>query len=169
MNYSHVINELSRNKEVFKRFLSSIEEETFLWRPEAQKWCLLEIICHLRDEEVEDFRTRLKYVLETPGRAFPTFNPTQWVEERKYVEQNFETVLTAFLIEREKSITWLESLSIPDWDNFYDHPKLGPMSAKMILSNWLAHDYLHIRQILKLKFEYLKFISGENLSYAGNW
>jgi hypothetical protein len=39
----------------------------------------------------------------------------------------------------------------------------------MIFANWLAHDYLHIRQILRLKYEYLKSISEEDLSYAGEW
>ena len=35
--------------------------------------------------------------------------------------------------------------------------------------NWLAHDYLHIRQIIRLKFAYLQQLSKEDLSYAGNW
>jgi len=43
------------------------------------------------------------------------------------------------------------------------------MSAKFILANWLAHDYLHIRQITRLKYDYLQDIPNENLSYAGNW
>jgi uncharacterized protein YutE (UPF0331/DUF86 family) len=46
---------------------------------------------------------------------------------------------------------------------------LENLSAKMIFKNWLAHDYLHIRQIIRLKFEYLKGFTGENLSYAGDW
>ena len=28
---------------------------------------------------------------------------------------------------------------------------------------------LHIRQITRLKYDYLKEISNENLRYAGNW
>ena len=39
----------------------------------------------------------------------------------------------------------------------------------MMLTNWLAHDYLHIRQIIKLKFDFLKDQSDEHLSYAGEW
>ena len=64
---------------------------------------------------------------------------------------------------------WLMNLDNPQWDNYYEHPKFGKMSAKLFFTNWLAHDYLHIRQILKLKFDYLKFISKEDLNYAGNW
>jgi hypothetical protein len=33
----------------------------------------------------------------------------------------------------------------------------------------MAHDLLHIRQITKLKYDYLKYLSGQGLSYAGDW
>jgi len=43
------------------------------------------------------------------------------------------------------------------------------MTASMFFSNWLAHDYLHIRQITRLKYDYLKQLTNEDLSYAGTW
>jgi hypothetical protein len=43
------------------------------------------------------------------------------------------------------------------------------MSAGMLLANWLAHDYLHFRQITKLKYDYIKYRTGEDLAYAGTW
>jgi hypothetical protein len=43
------------------------------------------------------------------------------------------------------------------------------MTARSFLTNWLAHDYLHLRQILRIKHHYLKTESGESLSYAGAW
>lgn len=169
MNYNKIIQELKRNKNIFKGLLENIPPEEHLWKPKPGKWCLLEIICHLLDEEVEDFRTRVTYVLETPELALPPIDPGMWVKERNYIEQNFNKTLKTFLKERERSVSWLLALTNPKWDNFYKHPKLGPMSAKLFLSNWLAHDYLHIRQIVSLKFEYLKYLSNEGLNYAGEW
>jgi DinB superfamily len=169
MNYSKIFEELDRNKYIFKGLLENINEDEYLWKMNPDKWCLLEIICHLRDEEVEDFRTRVRYVLETPELVLPPFDPVNWVKERKYIKQNYKETLSDFIQERERSVKWLHSLTDPKWDNKYQHPKLGPMSAKLFLSNWVAHDYLHIRQILNLKFNYLKFISGEGLNYAGEW
>ncbi len=43
------------------------------------------------------------------------------------------------------------------------------MSAQLFLNNWLAHDLLHIRQILSIKFNYLKENTEEPLNYAGDW
>ncbi len=129
----------------------------------------MEIVCHLLDEECEDFRARLKSTLENPEKEFNFIDPVGWVSSRKYIEKDFNTELTEFLNERENSINFLQQLKEPKWDNFYDHPKFGNMSAKLFFTNWLAHDYLHIRQIIELKFEYLSATTDEKLNYAGNW
>ena len=145
MDYIKIITELTRNKDVFSNLLTGLPKAQYLWKSNPEKWCLLEICCHLYDEEREDFRTRTKYVLETPDLPLPTFNPTKWVIERAYIQQDFYGMLAKFLTEREKSVEWLQSLNNPKWDNAYNHPKFGQMTAKMFLSNWLVHDYLHIR------------------------
>lgn len=169
MKTNYIIQELATNRDVFRALLSGLSEAVFFWKPTADKWCMLEIICHLRDEECEDFRTRTKQVLETPNKSLPPINPAGWVKERSYVQQDFQLTLTDFLQERDHSVEWLRSLDVPNWDNAYEHPKLGPMSAYLFLSNWLAHDYLHIRQILFLKRGYHEATANEPLDYAGNW
>ena len=106
---------------------------------------------------------------EKPNQIPPPFNPIEWVNERKYIEQDFHQVLNNYINEREQSITWLKSLKEVNWNHSFEHPKLGTLSANYFLTNWLAHDYLHIRQILKLKFNYLEKRSNSGLEYAGNW
>ena len=169
MPHNKIINELNRNKSVFKELLTNVTEEEYLWKSSPEKWSMLEIVCHLFDEEREDFRARTKHVLETPGLPLPPIDPAGWVQQRKYIAQNYAGKLKDFLNERNDSIKWLQSLKNPEWDNAYNHPKFGKMTAKMFLSNWLAHDYLHIRQIVRLKFNYLKHLSNEPLNYAGDW
>jgi hypothetical protein len=164
-----VIDELNKNKNVFKILLSNLSKEVCVWRSEPQKWCLLEILCHLYDEEREDFRARVKYILENPGQSLPSLDPDSWVQTRKYIEKDYETVLSEFVEEREISVKWLSRLADPSWNNISHNPQLGDISANRIFINWLAHDYLHIRQIIKLKYDYLKNGSDEDLSYAGNW
>jgi len=169
MNYSHIIKELETNATVFIGLFSGITPKQYLWRQAPEKWCLLEIVCHLVDEELEDFRARVERVLYHPQETLPPFNPVALVKERKYIEKNYNHTLNVLLEERAKSVQWLRSLENPQWENAHLHATRGPMSAKLFLSNWLAHDHLHIRQIIKLKFDYLKHISGEDLTYAGPW
>jgi len=169
MDYSILINQLERNKTLFYQLFKDASEEETHWKPSEDKWCLLEIVCHLYDEEREDFRVRTRSTLETPNQPLPMFDPVAWVTERKYIEQDYQQMLAKFLAERTTSINWLRSLKNPNWQNAFQHPKLGPLTAHHFLSNWLAHDYLHIRQATKLKYAYLKELTENDLSYAGNW
>ncbi|MCB0279491.1 MAG: hypothetical protein KDD94_08320, partial [Calditrichaeota bacterium] len=69
----------------------------------------------------------------------------------------------------DQSIDWLKSQLNSNWNLAKDHPEYGSMTASQFLANWLAHDYLHMRQILKVKFAYLRQRSGQELNYAGPW
>ena len=169
MNTSEIILELARSKDVFWSLISALSEEALIWKPAPEKWNIKEITCHLLDEEREDFRARLRHILYTPADPMPPINPVGWVIERNYAGKDFHTVLKEWKAERTQSIEWLISLKDVSWQNFYNHPKAGPISAEMILANWLAHDYLHFRQITRVKYEYLKATSGQLLDYAGGW
>lgn len=169
MLHIEILEELQRNKLVFENQLKELPKELVVWKAKPNDWCILEIACHLLDEEVEDFRTRTKHALETPDLRLKSINPTGWPTERAYLDQNFEEVLKKFLFERQISIEWLKSLECPNWENTLLHVDLGGISAKSFLHNWLAHDYHHIRQINNIKREYLKSTSGNDLTYAGNW
>jgi len=169
MNIDFITKKLQSHKDIFKSLLLNLTLEEYLWKPDSEKWCQLEIVCHLYDEEREDFRIRIKQILENPELPLPPADPAAWVTERRYVEQNYEAKLENFLIERDNSIEWLQSLDAPKWDNTHIHPTAGPISAEFILTNWLAHDYLHIKQITRTKYDYLKYYSGHSLDYAGEW
>lgn len=164
-----IIAQFQRNKEALYNLLNNESQDVFLWKQAPEKWCLLEIICHLYDEERLDFRFRVQWVLEKPHQIPPPFNPLNWMIEHQYMQQDYETMLHKFVAEREQSLIWLKSLKNVNWDSSFEHPKLGTMTAKLFLTNWLAHDYLHIKQILRLKYDYLKHSSGINLNYAGTW
>ncbi len=169
MDHLAIIEELARNRSVFRSLLSGMTKEAYTWRPAPDKWNLLEIICHLHDEERDDFRARTRSVLEDPERPLKPIDPLGWVEARGYPQQDFEAMLGNWEDERDASLDWLRSLVDPDWDSACQHPKLGRLSAGTFLSNWLAHDYLHIRQIIRLKYQYLQQQTGESLDYAGAW
>ncbi len=166
---NYCIQSLLANRNAFEHLLSGLNQEEYSWREREGKWSIIEVVCHLRDEEIEDFRARVKSVLETPEKPFVQIDPANWVSERKYADQDYKRMLTAFLSERDKSIEWLSSLTDPKWDNAYNHPKVGPVSARFLLTNWLAHDYLHLRQVIRIKYNYLHFYSGHKLDYAGEW
>lgn len=169
MEFTYIFDQLEQNISVFESLLKNKTKNEYLWRPSLEKWCLLEIVCHLFDEEREDFRTRVKHTLEKPTAPIKPINPEAWVVDRDYILKNYDNKLEAFLSERSASVKWLRSLTNVNWEQGIVHLKLGKLSAKLFLTNWLVHDYLHIRQIIKYQYNYLKEQIGVDLNYAGNW
>lgn len=163
------INALESNIMVFRSLLTDVEQDQAHWKPSPDQWCLLEIVCHLVDEEIFDFRKRVQTALQPDTYPFEPIDPVGWVQSKKYRDQDFTHKTDQWAKERQKSIDWLHSLNNPDWKSFLQHPDLGPMSARLFLANWVAHDHIHIRQINRTKRAYLKQVSGEDLSYAGTW
>lgn len=164
-----IIRELETNKTVFEALLVNSDIVLHHWKQDKEKWSLLEILCHLYDEEREDFRFRLNHILKYPKNQMPPIHPEKWVELRKYKEEDFDKRLSQFLEERSESINWLKSLENPKWDNSYSSKSFGEITAKMMLYEWLAHDYLHIRQITKLKYDYYRNALNTDINYAGEW
>lgn len=168
MDTTYLIQQLTLNKGTFEQLLNVKSIEEALWKPHPDHWCLLQIACHLVDEEVEDFRTRIKTALN-PALPFVPIDPEGWAMSRSYMAQDYETKVSEWLAERAKSLHWLQSLKGVDWQSSLNHPALGSLSAYHFLANWVAHDHIHIRQILKVKHAYLSHLSGQDLSYAGKW
>lgn len=169
MDTTWIISQLAANRATFEAMLRGTPSELRSWKPAPEHWSILEVVCHLRDEEAEDFRSRVDAVLHRPEAPLPPIDPQGWVLGRRYLEQDFDAALEAFITQRDRSIGWLRSLREPAWDNAHQHPKFGPMSARMLLANWLAHDYLHMRQITRRKHEFLRAHGGVPLEYAGPW
>ena len=115
----YIINQLDQNKVVFEQLLKTSGEEEYLFKPEANKWCLLEIICHLVDEEVHDFRARVRTALNEKEHPFYAIDPVGWVSSRKYMEQDYKEKIGEWIAERDASIRWLRSLQNPDWSSSF--------------------------------------------------
>lgn len=169
MDHAHLIHQIARHRRVFEHLLAEASTEEQRHRTAPGKWCLLEAVCHLYDEEREDFRARVKHVLDTPDAPMPTIDPQAWITERRYMEQDYVARTAMFLEERDRSIAWLTDLAAPKWANAYDHPKVGPISAEFLLANWVAHDIHHIRQVNAMRYAFLKHTCGVGLDYAGQW
>lgn len=170
MNFNNFTARLSKNVETIHSLARRVADEQARWKPAPEEWSLLEVINHLYDEEREDFRTRLDLLLHHPDRPWPGIDPQGWAVERRYNDRELKKSLNSFIQERQCSISWLEGLSLPDWEACYEHPTAGKISAGNLLACWLAHDFLHIRQLTELHWKYLSFLAKPyTLDYAGPW
>lgn len=160
---------MSQHAQVIRALATDPPPDLIHWKPNEESWSLLEVVCHLYDEEREDFRVRLKHILDRVEGMPPAIDPQGWVTAREYSKRDLATVLAQFLEQREASLAWLRSLENPDWDAVWETP-FGSIHASGMLSAWVAHDLLHIRQLNELHYGYVKVQSNPyEVGYAGDW
>ncbi len=169
MQFNSLYQELENSTEMIRTLLEGITQEEARMKPNAESWSILEVVCHLYDEEREDFREHLDLILHRQNEEWHRIDPQGWVIERKYNEQDFAEMQNKFFAEREKSLDWLQELPNPNWEKTYTSPyrflKAGDMFA-----SWVAHDNLHIRQLVELRRMRIEDITKPyEIEYAGDW
>ena len=169
MDMQRLLSRMAGNAEHVRALAQGVSEQQARWKPHPDSWSILEVINHLLDEERHDFRVRLDYTLHHPGVPWPSIDPGGWVTERRYNQRNLATSLADFLSEREASITWLRTLSTPDWNATHEAP-WGPIRAGDLFASWVAHDLLHIRQLVELHWAFTtRELAPYSPDYAGEW
>jgi hypothetical protein len=91
------------------------------------------------------------------------------VTERRYNQQDPEATLREFLSQREASLAWLRALDSPDWEVTYEAP-FGLIATGDLFAAWVAHDLLHMRQLVGLHWAYTTAqLEPYRTTYAGAW
>jgi len=169
MNSQNIISQMDTNAQVIRALVRGCSEQQARWKPDAASWSILEVINHLLDEEREDFRARIDLVLHRNEDAWFHMDPEGWVTERGYNQRELELSLQEFLAAREESLEWLRGLREVEWTKGYQAP-FGWIRAGDFLASWAAHDVLHMRQLVKLKWAYLvQAVEPYGVRYAGAW
>jgi hypothetical protein len=138
--------ELGRLVPALDALVGELEDPTWRARPAPREWAPIEIVCHLRDEEAEDFPARLRVVV-AGGAAFAPIDPESWVEARRYRDTPAGEALEALRRGRAASLAWLGSTTPERLETVVAHPRLGRLSGLDLLAAWVTHDRLHLAQL----------------------
>jgi uncharacterized damage-inducible protein DinB len=169
MKFETLYQELQNSTGMIRALLAGITQEEAQARPDENSWSVLEVVCHLYDEEREDFREHLDFILHRQNEEYHVIDPQGWIKERNYNQQAYAEMQEKFFTERERSLEWLQSLPDPNWDTTYTSP-YGSVSAGQMFSCWVAHDNLHIRQLVELRRVRIEKITQPySIEYAGDW
>jgi DinB superfamily len=138
--------ELARLPIVLDALLAGLDPAGARTRPATGEWSPVEILCHLRDEETEDFGARLRVIVDGAGE-FALIDPERWAKERRYHEADLPDVIQALRARRQASLDLLASVSPETLKGSRPHKRLGSLSGQDILAAWVAHDRIHLAQL----------------------
>jgi hypothetical protein len=116
--------ELGRLPGVLEILLAGLDEVSARTRPAPDEWSPIEILCHLRDEESEDFGARLRVIVDGAGEFAP-IDPEVWAVERRYSEASLPDVLGELRARRQASLDLLASVAPDTLMGSRPHKRLG--------------------------------------------
>src|SRR5262249_49119488 len=138
--------ELARTPGVLAGLVAGLDDAGWRARPAASEWAPVEIVCHLRDEETEDFGARVRVVVEGGGRFAPNA-PERKAVARRYREAAGPRALAMSREHRAASLAFLEALDPDRLVAAVPRPSGGALSGLDLLAAWVTHDRLHIAQL----------------------
>lgn len=116
-------------------------------RPAEDEWSLVEIVCHLRDSELEVLLPRIERVLSEDEPFLSAVDADQWAEQRSYGLEHGPTALREYVRARMDNYGRLAALPETAWERRARHALLGPTDLAELVSIALEHDRLHLAQL----------------------
>lgn len=169
MDFAYLRQQMEHNAGRIAALCRHISDEQARFKPRPGDWSILEVINHLYELESKDFRSHLNFVLHPEGNEWAVIDPQAWITEHGYNQRDPAASLQNFLDERQRSLLWIDSLGAVDWDKAYTS-EYGTMLAGEMFSCWVAHDGLHLRQLVELHRAYVELATKPyDLGYAGEW
>jgi FMN phosphatase YigB (HAD superfamily) len=131
-------------------FIRTLGPDEWTARPREDEWALVEILCHLRDLDV-DVNLPRALTLMTEDNAFIAGQDTDpWAKERQYIKQDGLAAFRDFVTARMKLVGILKSLSREGWDRRARHTIFGPTRLQELVSFIAEHDRTHIQHVIAL-------------------
>lgn len=138
--------ELARTPDGLAALVGGLDAAAWRARPAPAEWAPVEIVCHLRDEEAEDFGARVRVIVEG-GARFAPIDPERWAVERRYLDDDGPRALAAFGERRAASLAFLGGLAPERLARALPRPSGGALSGLDLLAAWVTHDRLHLAQL----------------------
>ena len=138
--------ELARFPTLLDAIAADLTPARWRARPAPDEWSPVEIVCHLRDEEAEDFGARIRVVLAGRSRFAPV-DPEGWATARRYRADDPVEALRAFHRHRAESLSMLADAPPDRLGASGESPSGLRLSGLDLLCAWVAHDGLHLRQL----------------------
>ncbi len=129
--------------------LSMPDSESWTHQPEPGEWALNEIICHLRDVEMEVHLPRIEALLTSDNPYLKGMDTDAWAAERDYAGQDGPAGLSTYIQARRRTLEWLQPLSPQDWQRPGRHTIFGPTTLLELAQIIAAHDRQHLGQVKK--------------------
>lgn len=130
--------------------LTGVPESWLDFQEDPDAWSPRTVLVHFIHNEQTNWLPRANVILSNEeARTFPPFH--QLPLEQDTPDGDTDQLLAQFAQLREQSVSALRDLDLKptDLDRQGEHPVLGPVTLRQLISTWVVHDLNHLHQIAK--------------------
>lgn len=129
------------------RMLSKTDETLLQQRPTSDQWSIADVLNHLIDVEVRYLR-RLQGVVQEDRPLLPAILPDETAHD---AHARRDELLARFSRARAEMLTFLEGISLGDWQRSAVHETRGEIRFRFLVQHLVDHDTEHLNQIIEIQ------------------
>jgi len=150
MNTVHaVVDALRRAPEIVVPLVREVPQGILKRRPAPRRWSAHEHACHLAHVHALFFE-RLEYMLRDPAPVIQPYLPGDQDADDLLLRMDLDACLDRFILDRERLVARLETLSPTEWTRTADHGEYRTYSVFIMFRHLALHDLLHAYRIEEL-------------------
>ena len=127
--------------------LAALPDEVVRWHPGPGEWCALEVLGHLIEADRRGFDGRIRIILREDAPALAAWDQDAVARARGDCARPARELIDEFLALRRDSVALVSGLRGGDLERIGHHPKVGDLTVRDLLHEWVHHDRNHLRQI----------------------
>jgi FMN phosphatase YigB (HAD superfamily) len=135
---------------VLHDLLSGLSAESWSRESTPEDWAVIEVLCHVRDTELEVHQMQLQTLREQTRPFIPRPDAAVWAKQRKYLNEDGPAALRAFTAARIETLKQLDAVGDRMWLRRARHAIFGPTDFLEVVGFMADHDRMHIQQVANI-------------------
>jgi hypothetical protein len=123
------------------------------WHQAPGEWCARAVVGHLIEAEKRGFAGRIRIILANDHPKLAGWDQVDVEKRRNDCARVTDSVWMEFIGLRQDSVRLVRSLKPADLDRDGVHPKVGELTVRWLLHEWISHDRNHTKQMLSIAQE----------------
>lgn len=123
------------------------------WHQAPGEWCANEVVGHIVEAEKRGFAGRIRLFLKEDHPKTQGWEQTEVAKARGDCERIADSLWMEFMGIRNDSIGLVRTLRPADLARGGTHPKVGELTVRDLIHEWVHHDRNHTKQLLSIAME----------------
>jgi hypothetical protein len=144
-----IIDALRRAPDIVVPLVREVPPDILKRRPSPGRWSAHEHACHLAHVHALFF-DRLEHMLTHPAPVIRPYLPGDQDSDDLLLQMDLDECLDRFVLDRERLVARLETLSPREWTRAAEHGEYRTYSVFIMFRHLALHDFLHAYRIEEL-------------------